>query len=40
VTQEIMEDIFRDMDKTDVLIDNVGTFSDDFETHLASLRKL
>jgi hypothetical protein len=40
VAQEIMEDIFRDMDKTDVFIDNVGTFSNDFESHLASLEKV
>jgi hypothetical protein len=40
VAQEIMEDIFRDMDETDVFIDDVGTFSDDFESHLASLEKV
>jgi hypothetical protein len=37
--QEIMEDIFRNMDETDVFIDDVGTFSNDFESHLASLEK-
>jgi hypothetical protein len=40
VAQEIMEDIFRDRDETDVFIDNVGTFSNDFESHLASLEKV
>jgi hypothetical protein len=40
VAQEIMEDIFRDMDETDIYIDDVGTFSDDFESHLASLEKV
>jgi hypothetical protein len=40
VAQEIMEEIFRDMDETDVFIDDVGAFSDDFEAHLASLEKV
>jgi hypothetical protein len=41
VAQEIMEEIFRDMDETDVFIDDVGAFSDVFEAHLvASLEKV
>jgi hypothetical protein len=28
------------MDETDVFIDDVGTFSDDFESHVASLDKV
>jgi hypothetical protein len=40
VAQEIMEEIFRDMDETDVFINDVGTFSDDFEAHLASSEKV
>jgi hypothetical protein len=38
--QEIMEDIFCNMDETDVFIDDVGAFSDDFESHIASLDKV
>jgi hypothetical protein len=34
-----MEDIFRDMDKTDVFIDDVGAFSNDHQSHLVSLKK-
>jgi hypothetical protein len=40
VAQEIMEDIFRDMEETDVFMDDVGTFSEDFKSHLASLEKV
>jgi hypothetical protein len=40
VAQEIMEDIFHEMDETGVFIDDVGTFSDDFEMHLASSEKV
>ena len=39
VAQEIMEGAFRDMDEMDAFIDDVGAFSDDFESHLASLEK-
>jgi hypothetical protein len=38
--QEIMEDIIRDMEETDVFLDDIGTFSDDFDDHLASLEKV
>jgi hypothetical protein len=38
--QEIMEDKFRDMDETDVFLDDIGTFSDDFDDHLTSLEKV
>jgi hypothetical protein len=34
-----MEEIFRDMDKTDLFVDNIGAFSDNFESHLASLEQ-
>ena len=29
--QEVMENIFRDLEDTDVYIDNVGSFSDDWK---------
>jgi hypothetical protein len=35
-----MEEIFHDVDKMDVFVDNVGTFSDDFESHLVSLEQV
>jgi hypothetical protein len=38
--QGIMEDIFRDMDETAVFLDDIETFSDDFDDHLASLERV
>ena len=32
--QEVMENIFRDLKGTDVYIDNVGAFSNDWEHHI------
>ena len=40
VAQEIMEDLFRSLDQTDVYIDDVGVFDDSWEKHLASLDKV
>ena len=38
--QEIMENLLRDLDETDVYIDDVGIFSNSWIEHLASLRKV
>ena len=37
ISQEVMESLFRDLDKVDVYIDNVGIFSDTWQEHLGSL---
>ena len=38
--QEIMEDIFRDFDDTDVCLDDVGVFSNSWQDHLHSLERV
>jgi hypothetical protein len=40
IAQEITEDLFRDLDETDVCIDDVGCFNDTWEDHLISLEKV
>ena len=40
ISQELMESLFRDLDKVDVYIDNVGIFSDTWQEHLDSLGKI
>ena len=37
ISQEIMETLFRDLDETNVYIDDVGVFSNSWANHLASL---
>ena len=36
ISQEVMESLFRDLDKVDVYIDNVGIFSNTWQEHLDS----
>lgn len=38
--QEIMEDLFRTLDETDVYIDDVGVFNDGWQAHLVSLDRV
>jgi Reverse transcriptase (RNA-dependent DNA polymerase)/RNase H-like domain found in reverse transcriptase len=40
IAQQIMEDIFRDIDETDVYIDDVGVFNDGWQAHLLSLDRV
>jgi Reverse transcriptase (RNA-dependent DNA polymerase) len=37
ILQEIMEDLFHNFNEVDVYMDNVGVFSQDRDTHCASL---
>ena len=34
ITQEVMENIFRDIDDAEVYIDDIGAFSDSWKEHL------
>ena len=36
--QEVVENIFRDLDEAEIYIDNIGVFSDSWEQHMATLR--
>jgi hypothetical protein len=40
VAQEIMEDIFHDLDDAEVCIDDVGALSNDWSQHLKLLEQL
>jgi hypothetical protein len=40
IAQEIMEHLLQDLDKTDVYIDDVRIFSNSWNEHLTSLRKV
>ena len=40
ICQEIMEDIFRDIGDSDVFIDDIGTFSKSWESHLQLLEQI
>jgi cleavage and polyadenylation specificity factor subunit 1 len=40
ISQEIMEDLFRNFNEVDVYMDDVGVFSQDWETHRASLSRI
>jgi hypothetical protein len=39
IAQDIMEEIFQDMDEIDVYIDDIGIWSDDWESHKKSVAK-
>ena len=38
--QEIMESIFNDMAEVEVFLDDIGIFSNDFVTHMRTIRKV
>jgi hypothetical protein len=38
--QEVMENIFRDVEDAEVYIDNIGTFSQSWDAHIALLRTI
>ena len=38
--QEVMENIFRDLEDTDVYIDDVGAFSNNWDEHLVLLHQI
>jgi hypothetical protein len=40
IAQEIMEDIFREFDETDVSIDYDGVFNERWQAHLQSLDRV
>jgi hypothetical protein len=40
VSQEIMEDVLRDIEETDSYIDDIGTFNDTWDLHLVSLERV
>jgi hypothetical protein len=40
IAQEIIEDLFRDVDEVDCYIDDVGCFNNSWEEHLESLSKV
>jgi hypothetical protein len=40
IAQEIMEDIFRQFEEVDVYIDDIGVFSQQWQSHCASLQKI
>ena len=40
ITQEIMEDTLRGIDGVEVYIDNIDIFSNDWETHVATLHQV
>jgi hypothetical protein len=40
IAQDIMEEIFQDMAEVDVYIDDIGIWSDDWETHQKSIAKV
>jgi len=40
IAQEIMEDLFCQLDEVDVYIDDIGVFNNSWQAHLASLNKV
>ena len=40
IAQEVMEDVLREEDDTDVYFDDVGVFSNEWATHLATLSRI
>ena len=40
IAQEIMGDLFFQLDEVDVYIDDVGVFNESWQAHLASLNKV
>ena len=40
IAQEIMEDLFRQLDEVYVYIDDVGVFNNTWQEHLTSLQKV
>ena len=40
IAQEVMENIFRDIDDAEVYIDDIGAFSDSWKEHLILLRRI
>jgi transposase InsO family protein len=40
IAQEIMEDLFRDIEEVDCYIDDVGVFDNDWKTHLRTLDRV
>ena len=37
IAQEIMEDVLRDIEEAEVYIDDIGIFSNDWNSHLKAL---
>ena len=37
IAQEVMENLFCDLDKVEIYIDDIGCFSSTFETHIQTL---
>ena len=40
IAQEVMENLFRDLDEVEIYIDDIGCFSSTFETHIITLNKI
>ena len=40
IAQEVMENLFRDLDEVEIYIDDIGCFSSTFETHIQTLNKI
>ena len=37
IAQEVMENLFHDLDEVEIYIDDIGCFSSTFETHIQTL---
>ena len=40
IAQQIMDEIFEDMEETEVYLDDIGVFSNDWATHMKSVREV
>jgi Reverse transcriptase (RNA-dependent DNA polymerase) len=40
ISQEIMEDLYRNFNEVDIYIDDIGVFSNDWDTHCVSLTRI